>query len=165
MKKILIFTLMFVAVTASAQVETMIKKITEPDPMKETKGSVVWVCQHMAMGVEDDVAVIVLFCKDHVFVDEPFRVGFYDENDSLRVFVRSWHATIEQGSQSATLVASGFSNDSIPGAERVDGRLGKYLIPTKAFIDYVTTHKGKIRVLGTAFGGNEYELLAVLKKE
>lgn len=158
--------MVFASLTACAQeVETMIKRTVDEDEMKENPGGTVWVCKHMAMMVSGEDAVITMFCKEHVFDDEPFKFGFYDESGKLVLFIKSWHAKPSSDRQNATFVANGFSNDSIAGARLVNGSLGKYMIPTKAVVDYVTTHKGKIRVLTTAYGGHEYEVLAVIKEE
>ena len=166
MRKAILFAL-FAAftMTASAQVEIMVKRIVEPDAMKESAGGTVWASEHIAMMASGNDAVICLFCKEHIFANEPFKLGFYDESDSLRLFIRSWHAKIESDGQTATLVANGFSNDSIEGAEAINGRLGKYMIPVKSVVDYVTSHKGYIRVLATAYGGHPYEVRAAIKED
>lgn len=163
---ILLAILAVVSMTVCAQgVETMEKRIIAPDEMKKLPEGTIWASNHMAMMIRGENAIIKMRCKEHVFGEDPFQLGFYDQSDSLRLFIKIWNAYPSKDGKTASFVANGFSDDSIPGANRVNSRIATYMIPTKAFIDYVTSHKGKIKVTTTTLEGKEYENVAMIKEE
>ena len=165
MKKILSIAMMLlVTIISSAQeVEKLSKINIEGDELLGTKPSVLWVSDHVRILQEDDEFYICLKIKNHIFIDTPFKIAFYDKNDNLVINCYMWSARLTDDHQMARLVENGFTRDSIPGVQSISD--DRYLIPSSTFIKYAMSHEGYIRFVTYTYGDYLYDIRALFAKE
>ncbi len=144
----------------------MIEFKREGDVLLNIPASTGWDSPHvMIVEFEDGDSKIRLEHGSNIFMNNPFKIGFYDNNNNLQKMINSWHAKVSQDGQSATLVENGFSDDFIEGATEINGSLGKYMIPIKVLIEYIKMHNGYIRFVTTTYGNHIYDIKVALEKK
>lgn len=165
MKKIMMTMLLLLAgLTVSAQVETFKKVVRKGDPMLGTKDAILWESLHILISERSDSTYsISLECKNHIFVDGAFRVGFYDDAGNLISMCDSWYFRTSSDATTAFLVENGFSNDSIPGSKNIGN--GKYMVPIKTILEYLKKGKGHVRFVTTTYGDYIYDVSVAAIKE
>ena len=165
MKKIMMTMLLLLAgLAVSAQVETFRKITRKGDPMLGTQDATIWDSMHSRIAENaDGTCSICLDCKNHVFVEGKFRVGFYDDAGNLISMCDSWYFRTSSDATTAFLVENGFSNDSIPGSKNIGN--GKYMVPCKAILEYLKKGKGHVRFVTTTYGDYIYDVSVAAIKE
>ncbi len=165
MKKILSFAIILLAtINSSAQELEKLSKINiKGDELLGTKPSILWVSDHVKILQEDDECYINLIIKNHIFIDNPFKVAFYDKKDNLVINCYMWCARLTDDHQRAQLVENGFTRDSIPGVQSLGD--DRYLIPSSTFVKYAMSHEGYIRFVTYTYGDYLYDIRAVFTKE
>lgn len=163
MKKVLFLFLMCLPMILGAQVEMMSQHKIKADQMIGTGDATAWISKHVSIVETNDGKVgIVLYMDGHIFIDKPFRVGFYDEKDNLIYICDRWSCQTEDDRQSARLVDSGFSNSKIEGSSEIGNN--RYLVPRETILKYLKESKGYIRFVTTTYGGHIYDIKASIKK-
>lgn len=162
MKRLIIFALLLVSMTAGAQyVETLSLKQRPADPLAGTTAHRLWIGQHVAIteNVENaDDWELTIFNIETVFPDRAntqTKLGFYTEQDSLVFMVDGFRGEVSSDSQRMGLWYSTL-DDSIPNSRpyRMNYTRKKYdyRFNIKNLTDYMLTHNGYVRVLAFVYG-------------
>ena len=155
--------LLLAGLTVSAQVETFKKFVRKGDPMLGTKDAILWESLHTLISERSDSTYYIsLECKNHIFADGTFRVGFYDDAGNLIGMCKNWLYNTSSDATTAILSERGFSDDSIPGSRK---QYGKYMVTRKTILEYLKKGKGYVRFVTTTYGDYIYDVSVAAIKE
>lgn len=145
MKKVFLFLMVMMALTANAQeIKDLKVKLILADPMKEIKTHLVWYTDRIAISENqefEDMWEITIYNADHIFEDGAQRrakVGLYTSNDSLICLIDGFRGEVSSDGRRLG-INYGYTENN----QKVN---------VKKIVDHLLNTDGYIRVTAQMFG-------------
>ena len=146
MKKVFLFLMAMMALTANAQeIKDLKVKLILADPMREIKTHLVWYTDRVAISEDqeyEDMWEITIYKADHIFEDGAQRrakVGLYTSNDSLICLIDGFHGDVSDDRRRL-----GINYGYTESNQKVN---------VKKIVDHLLNTDGYIRVTAPMYGG------------
>ena len=157
MKKLLLFAMLMMAMTVTAQDLGALKPVRyNADPMTNEVGYTVWENKYIRFTEDDKGEVnIILQNPPHIFdtCAEYPRIGFYDMNGNLIAMSKQVTDWKSQSKTNLYIINVWAADSILPYCEHVPNqRFRHYCTSPKGILKFLKNHEGYIRIIACLYG-------------
>ena len=177
MKKVILMWMMAVEVmTATAQVEQMVRHAEKADPMRDNPGMTYWESRHVCISeTKDGKYYLSIFNPQYVFTeDDKAKVGFYNQKGKLIFMSERWQCIKGDGATQLWL-EYGFTKDSTKysmepdpcgtSVKHIVANIEKYrIVEPRHVLQFLKENRGYIRIVTPIYYNGLFDKKATIRK-